>query len=196
MMIIGLVVLLGVLILHMSSKTCHICYKELPLYIHNRQIYCSDKCIAIGKQTTTRILKQRYNFNSPRKCKRCLIFKSELGMKAHCKECLDVIKETEVKKCMQCKVENVKTKSKYCSTCAKERHKEQIRVSNEKQKKFRKPCRGCGDKLPEGLNPKARYCSDDCKNVKVVKVVKEVTEIIEKPKKELNSYWLSRGKIK
>lgn len=118
-----------------SVANCRICYEPLGLYKSNNQVYCSEQCYKIAKQTKARIDVQNRvlkNITEGRVCKRCKKRVHEKGMKKYCTDCRKdmepkpkIVKKEETKKedlCIRCKKKpkwSSNEKTKYCADCKK-----------------------------------------------------------------------------
>ena len=174
---------------------CKICYKKLPMIKHNRQVYCSDVCIRIGKETSNRVASQRKVYERLMKgipCERCKKKVYKIGMRKYCEECSKIMNNKKI--CIDCGAEHSREKTDRCMKCATERKKEQIRVHNaiERKNRVKKPCRGCGCKIPDEVPSANRYCSEECKEANKPKKPKKVAYT---ERKEINPMFLKRGKI-
>ena len=184
-------------------KQCRICSRDLPIIVHNRQVYCDKSlrnCWKVAKQSSQRVIQQNKKLRIIKEgkvCKRCNIRAHDPSMREYCKKCKDILsvnhystyKPKPVKTCENC-TKPVKGKSILCEICKKARHLEQMRKHSAKVKP-REPCRRCGGKIPDGITKQARYCSEACRvNKKGLVEPKPLQK-----NKGIDPKWLTRGNI-
>ena len=80
---------------------------------HNRQVYCGDVCVRIGKETANRVANQRKVYERLMKgipCERCKKKVHKIGMRKYCDECSKIMNNKKI--CIDCGAEHSREKDR------------------------------------------------------------------------------------
>lgn len=161
----------------MAEKNCIICNRELPIIKHANQKYCDKTLRNCAKKAESQKMKLRY-VPQPKQCRSCRRIVTELGMKKRCAKCVAEDKANTIKE-HECNVDGcnrmVRKNTPTCSQCKK------------KQNIIPQYCRTCTKLIGDDQSKKARYCSDDCRDVRDSKT---------KPVSENDMRFLDKGSKK
>lgn len=168
----------------MTEKYCIICNRKLLLMTNSNQKYCDRTLRNCYRKADAKRKREQY-LMTQKECMSCRKMVSEKGMKKYCKSCILEEKERKRKaKRKPCKTNGcniiVRSKKPFCSKCIK------------RQNLLDKYCRICGKLIGKDQSNKARYCSDDCRDIRDGKKVstndlswEEQTSMME-PKKKVD----------